>query len=364
MRHDSNKIPIEAEMNDETACHFVKDFLTKKNLPKFVFGCNQWAQSIAKQVEIDGFVDDFTSNLIFFDKPVIRSSELPKSAIVVSAIVGEKPLTAQARLLELGVKCLDYYAFHKYSKLALKQVMFLGDFETDFNDNLNHYEWLWNRITEEESRRILARLLNFRLSRNLRFMDGFVDAQDRQYFEPFLQLQKAGETFLDIGCYDGYTAEGFIRRCPDYAGVHVFEPEMNNMLKVRARLERYRDIHYHEYGASSAPANLRFHSNGSSSGISNEGDLEIRVERIDDVVEGPFSFLKIDIEGEEIPALHGAAEAISRNHPRLAISVYHRADDLWRIPKTVFEIRDDYDLYLRHYTEGVTETVMFFIPRP
>tara|TARA_R110000803_G_scaffold119576_1_gene187848 strand:- start:120 stop:293 length:174 start_codon:yes stop_codon:yes gene_type:complete len=40
------------------------------------------------------------------------------------------------------------------------------------------------------------------------------------------------------------------------------------------------------------------------------------------------------------------------------------SDDLWPIPKTIFNIRDDYNLYLHHYTEGVTETVMFFIPRP
>ena len=267
MHFGPTELPIEAEINDETACHFVEDFLTK-NLPKFVFGCNQWGRSIATQIEIDGFVDDFTFNLLFCDKPVIRSSELPKSALVVSAIVGEKPLTAQARLLELGIKCLDYYAFSKYSGLKLKHVMFLGDFQADFNDNLHQYEWLWDHITEKESRRILARLLNFRLSRNVRFMDGFIDAQDRQYFEPFLQLQKEGETFLDVGCYDGYTTEEFIRRCPDYAEVHVFEPEKNNMHKVRARLGRYKDIHYHAYGASSAPADLRFHSNGRSSGIS------------------------------------------------------------------------------------------------
>ncbi|MEQ9566287.1 MAG: FkbM family methyltransferase, partial [Pseudomonadales bacterium] len=61
-------------------------------------------------------------------------------------------------------------------------------------------------------------------------------------------------------------------------------------------------------------------------------------------------------------ALRGARHTILEHHPKLAICVYHRADDFWKIPETVFSIRDDYDLYLRHYTEGVTETVMFFIP--
>jgi hypothetical protein len=43
--------------------------------------------------------------------------------------------------------------------------------------------------------------------------------------------------------------------------------------------------------------------------------------------------------------------------------VYHQASDLWRIPQEIFSIRDDYTIYLRHYTEGVTETVMFFMPK-
>ncbi len=71
----------------------------------------------------------------------------------------------------------------------------------------------------------------------------------------------------------------------------------------------------------------------------------------------------MDIEGAEYDALRGAEQTISEHHPRLAISVYHRVDDLRRIPELVLSYRSDYDLFLRHYTEGVTETVMFFIPR-
>ncbi len=38
-------------------------------------------------------------------------------------------------------------------------------------------------------------------------------------------------------------------------------------------------------------------------------------------------------------------------------------DDFWRIPEQVLSYRDDYNIFLRHYTEGVSETVMFFIPK-
>jgi hypothetical protein len=75
------------------------------------------------------------------------------------------------------------------------------------------------------------------------------------------------------------------------------------------------------------------------------------------------TFIKMDIEGSECNALAGAHETICRCHPRLAVAVYHHAGDLWRIPQLVLATRDDYSLYLRHYTEGVVETVMFFIPQ-
>ncbi len=71
----------------------------------------------------------------------------------------------------------------------------------------------------------------------------------------------------------------------------------------------------------------------------------------------------MDIEGAEFEALKGASGIIRKHQPKLAISVYHKASDYWEIPELIFSIRNDYKLYLRHYTEGIAETVMFFIPK-
>jgi len=89
----------------------------------------------------------------------------------------------------------------------------------------------------------------------------------------------------------------------------------------------------------------------------------VKVEPLDKYTDTPFTFVKMDIEGAEGSAVAGAAEVIRRHHPKLAISVYHRPADLVDIPRQVLAIRDDYDIALRHYTEGFTETVMYFLPR-
>jgi hypothetical protein len=71
----------------------------------------------------------------------------------------------------------------------------------------------------------------------------------------------------------------------------------------------------------------------------------------------------MDLEGWELNALRGASRHIREDHPKLAISVYHHPSDFWRIPEYVLGLRGAYDVHLRHYSEGWSETVMYFIPR-
>lgn len=361
MEHHSSRFVVEPERSDQAAIAFCEKFLLGKQ-PRYVFGCNAWAQSIAQQVAIDGFIDDVVPNELFCGKLVMRSGNVPKNSLVVSAVVLGRPLTALLRISELGLAGLDYFSFQKYSGLDLDDVLFLGEFGQDFSANRHRYEWLFSKLADAESRHILNKLVNFRLSRDLNFMDGFTDAQYRQYFEPFLALRADGECFLDVGSYDGFTSSEFIRRCPEYRHIHVFEPEPSNMETVKSRLAESRNIQFHPYGVSDTPQTLRFKSAGSASVVSDDGKSSIDVKRIDDVISEPYSFLKMDIEGGELAALKGASQTIAKYHPRLAISVYHKADDMWRIPEEVLQLRNDYNIYLRHYTEGVTETVMFFVP--
>lgn len=102
---------------------------------------------------------------------------------------------------------------------------------------------------------------------------------------------------------------------------------------------------------------------GSGSRISDEGEVAIHVDRLDDVLTCKPTLIKMDIEGAECQALEGARQTIAQCHPRLAICVYHNVGDFYRIPRLVLSIRSDYDIYLRQYTESIYETVMFFIPR-
>lgn len=352
---------IDNYVDDKKARDFCDDYLSGR-YQKFVFGRNEWAVSIAQAVDVDAFVDDFTTDTEYLGKPVFKTKDVPQDALVVVVVVG-RPFVAEKCLLNHGIRFLDYFAFKRYSLLNILPVLFWDDFRNDFETYRDKYEWIYNFLYDDESKVIFNQLINFRLSSNLKYMRGFTDSQYRQYFEDFLELKPYGEVFVDVGGFDGYTTLEFIKRCPNYAAVHLFEPEQTNMDVVTETLAGLSRVYCYLSGLSNQSQTLRFSAQGSSSRISEDGEVVIEVARLDDLLHEPFTFLKMDIEGGEVSALEGMKESIIKYHPRLAISVYHRVDDFWRIPEQVLSYRDDYNIFLRHYTEGVSETVMFFIPK-
>lgn len=176
-------------------------------------------------------------------------------------------------------------------------------------------------------------------------------------------LRPSGETFIDIGAYDGYTSLEFIRRCPGYMAVHAFEPDPHNFKICQAAIGHLPRVQCNPFGLAESAGEIGFDVAGSSSRACIDGTMKIRVERLDRLLHGANpTFMKMDIEGAEGAALKGAMETIARHVPRLAISVYHVAGDFWRIPENVLSIHSGYKILLRHYTESIYETVMFFLP--
>lgn len=71
--------------------------------------------------------------------------------------------------------------------------------------------------------------------------------------------------------------------------------------------------------------------------------------------------IKLDIEGAEREALSGGLKAIKKFRPVLSICVYHRQDDLLAIGDFISNM-DNYRIYLRHYMNATSETIMYGIP--
>lgn len=76
-----------------------------------------------------------------------------------------------------------------------------------------------------------------------------------------------------------------------------------------------------------------------------------------------IDFMKMDIEGAEMDAIDGAVKIIREFKPRLAISVYHKPEDLWEIPIKLKSLNPGYELYFGRHSPVIWESVIYAVQR-
>lgn len=160
----------------------------------------------------------------------------------------------------------------------------------------------------------------------------------------------------------------FSRKCPNFKKILAFEPDNFKMEKVKNTFSQA-DItcfELFEVGLWHKKETLRFSNdlgiNGMSSTISESGDVIVECDTLDNLAEDKnVTFIKMDIEGSELNALKGAENIIKKNKPKLAISIYHKNEDIIELPIYIKSLVPEYKFYLRHYTNVETYTVLYAI---
>ena len=199
------------------------------------------------------------------------------------------------------------------------------------------------------------------------YMDFSFDLQNvlGQYFNEEIIRFNSGEIFADVGCLDCGTDIEFIKRCPDYKKIIAFEPDERNVeiCENIIKREKIRDIEINKYGLCDKKETLSFFAgDGKLSRISDDGNVIMNVDALDSIIkDDKITFLKMDIEGSELKALHGARKIIQRDKPKLAICVYHKPEDIIEIPLYINFLVPEYKFYMRHYSIDSAETVLYAI---
>lgn len=186
-----------------------------------------------------------------------------------------------------------------------------------------------------------------------------------QYFD--LLTPDSNEVFVDCGCYDASTAFHFAGWCGSrgYDKIWCFEPDRDSFQRCTELCEGLRNCTVYPYGISDRAGTVSFQSGRKEeSRIVTPEDAtaadNIETVILDDFLHGErVTFIKMDIEGAELDALRGASRIIKEQKPKLAISIYHRLEDIIEIPKLIISLRPDYRLYIRHYSLLLNETVLY-----
>ncbi|WP_181243882.1 FkbM family methyltransferase [Chamaesiphon polymorphus] len=364
---DYQKIIIDYNSSlSETRAALANEFVSPATQGKrYLFGRNETSQQVSQIIEIDGFIDDYAElGTTWQEKPVLSTQNVPNNAFIVNCVLCVRPRTAENRIKDFGFsKIIPYADLCQTLPEAFPLPSFVLETRRDLEQNIAKWNKLYERLSDDRSKSVLSDLLKFRLTANYQYL---IDYQFRiweQYFEPFM-YRHSDEVFVDCGGFDGDTTEEFCKRYPDYKKVFLFEPSATNLAKARQRLQNFRNIEMIELGVSDREGILKFNpESGSASCVSDSGSSQISVTTLDKSINEKVTFIKMDLEGWELKALQGAIEHIAKDRPKLAIAVYHHPSDFWRISEFILDVRDDYDVYLRHYTEGWSETVMFFVPK-
>lgn len=320
--------------------HIVYRFLKKEEVPVVAFCDNKLA----------GSIDEETNIRIIGVEELIAD---PESFFIVIT-VADKPVYQKiyTQLMELG--------FDKSQCLFMEN--YIERIPVDFLvRNRKKYRAVFDLLADEMSREIyIERIKRVFLLTDISHIMAPVK---EQYFDEKVELTEQ-EVFVDCGAYIGDTAMEFIQRVKGkYRQIYMFEAESSKFRQIQENLIGYRYKLY-PYGVWSEDKVIYFDANGSSaSKVSDNGSgIQVEVAALDNVeFEETPTFIKMDIEGAEKEALLGAKNIISQYHPKLAICIYHKREDLFELPLLIKEFYTGYKLYIRHYSDHFAETVCYAI---
>lgn len=235
------------------------------------------------------------------------------------------------------------------------------------NIHKDKIETLFNLLEDTPSQEALLALLQYRLTLDYKLLSKTVSRD--QYFPSEIITLSENEVFVDAGAHVGLTALDFAKRANNqFNKIICFEPDGANIQQLKVNLSECpvsEKIDVLNLGVYDSAQELSFASEDntcSSAHISNSGNIVIHTVSIDEQLQNEhITFIKMDIEGAEIPALMGAQKTIQQSKPKLAISVYHTPTDLWEIPLLLKQMNPEYKLYLRNHSGSILETVCYAI---
>lgn len=340
----------------------LKKNLNDANQKKYIIGKNDESTAIARIFKVDGLIDDYAPNGEQWNGlPVTKTGNVPKDSMIINCVTSISPVQVTKNLKAAGhnniVEVADLISENGE---ILPLPWFVAQQRAEFKEYAAWWRELYAMMADETSRKVLLDVLRFRLTANPEYMLDYEVRLKDQYFEDFMEYHD--EVFVDAGGYDGDTTEEFINRYQDYRQIYLFEPSQKNLSAAKQRLNGRRNIDFRSVGLSNTSGTLFFNADaGSASAVTNGTGESISVVTLDEELPNqPISFIKMDLEGWEMNALRGAEQTIKKNKPKLAIAVYHAAKDFREIPQYLLSLNKDYKIYLRHYTQGWSETVMFF----
>jgi FkbM family methyltransferase len=357
-----------------------------RQLRVVLFGTTVYADIVMlaarpRRIQVIAAVDDFRPDADYSGLPVIKSGAcralVPGSGPLVAIITGrsDRSIRFFQRLAdECGIPMLSFEQAVRLFGMEPHIDHRVADWGPEIVSRRDEFLALGDRMTDDYSRETLYGVLLFHLTGDMEWIHDVNRPYSTLYFRSGLFVPGAGERFVDCGASIGESTGGLMALTRGKVGrVWMIEPDKFNHERLEAQMagewSGARDrMSLHKVAIGAEPGVIPFnhvggHSGSISVGAPAYGDVDtVDIARIDDIVDAPPTFVKMDIEGAEGDALKGAARCIRTARPTLAISAYHRKSDLLDLTGYIDSLGCDYRIGLRHHTEDRYDTCLYFMP--
>lgn len=229
----------------------------------------------------------------------------------------------------------------------------LGNIARAFYAHWEDFAWIYHRLMDERSRQtLLAVLRNWRSFETAPLAD-VIDTRYDDYFDREVLFCGSQDVVADLGAFTGDTFLSYVKNygADGYRRYYCYEITPDSYRKLLNATGPYPFVVCRRKGVGAGPGEMFLSANSdtSSNCLERSGQERVEIVALDDDISEPLTLIKMDIEGAEQGALAGCARHIREDRPKLALSVYHNFEDLWKLPRMIEDLVPGYRFYLRYH---------------
>ena len=346
------------EMHAERYARTMNDLFARKVPCGFfdAFGSVQWKINNALALKRSGLNLQYICVIDDSYRAKIQSDTTPIVTLKEFAALQQKPQYMFYIDSHWDTAFMPYFHRLGVNTFELADVRHMELRYDTFYQHLGEISEVYQLFDDAESRKTYRQALKTRVSSKL---SDYHYAPEPQYFlEPFFPVD--GDIAIDGGAFDGGTAIDFVGQG---AKVYAFEMDQKNYQQILPRAKKHH-FTIENMGLSSEESTATYLSAGAGSHMlgGGGGGVTAHFIDIDTYVKRQnlprIDYIKLDIEGAELACLKGAAKSIVRWKPKMAISAYHKLEDIWTLALYIKSLRADYEFAFRHYCIDARDYIM------